>query len=116
MFYVLLYLAKPRVITSPIGGSLLQNTSQSLSCSSFGYPAPNITWTFNSNIITSSNNQTTLVLNAATLNQTGNYQCIFQNAAGTTASAIAHLVVYSKLLMQLIYFIYTLKYQIFLYN
>lgn len=91
-----MYLAKPRVLRSPIGGSLLQGTSQSLSCSSSGYPLPNITWIFNGNIITSNNDRAVLRLGSLLLNQTGNYQCIFKNAAGSTASSIANLIVYSK--------------------
>ena len=95
------YLAKPRVLTSPVGGSKLQGTALSLSCSSSGYPQPNITWTFNNTIIDSVYNHETLAIGRTELNQTGSYQCIFENAAGSTASSIANLVVYSKQLLQL---------------
>ena len=89
-------LAKPRVLTSPVGGSHLQGTTLSLSCSSTGYPQPNITWTFNDTIIDSFNDQAMLVLDSTLPNQTGGYQCIFENAAGRTASSIANIIFYSK--------------------
>ena len=93
---IVIDLAKPRVLKAPVGGSQLQGTALSLSCSSSGYPQPNITWTFNNTIIDSVNNQAILFLGKTVLNQTGTYQCIFENAAGITASSIANLVVYSK--------------------
>ena len=91
-------LAKPRVLTSPVSGSHIENTSISLSCNASGYPQPNITWTHNENIIISAYNQETLLLRNIESVNSGNYQCIFTNVAGITASNIAVINIYSKLL------------------
>ena len=88
--------AKPRVLTSPVGGSHIEGTSISLSCNSSAYPQATITWTHNGNVITSANNQETLLLSNLASIDSGNYQCIFGNAAGNTTSNIAVVIVYSK--------------------
>ena len=87
--------AKPRVLTSPLSSTVLYGSIVTLSCSSFGIPTPNTTWLFNNNPLPSVN-RGLLELDKVDWNKNGTYQCIFQNNAGSTASAIATLVIYSK--------------------
>ena len=75
--------------------NVLNGTSVNFRCTGNGNPSPNITWLFNGNPIPQQNLPELSILNVTLLN-TGNYQCLFQNDAGSTASAIAVLIVYSK--------------------
>ena len=87
------------MLTSPVSGAHIEGTSISLSCNCSGYPQPTITWTHNGNIITSANNQESLLRSNISLIDGGNYQCVFGNVAGNTTSNIAVVIVYSKSLL-----------------
>ena len=87
--------AKPRILSAPVSTNTLAGSMVSLICSGSGTPLPNITWLFNGNPIPGANQSAIQLVNVDST-KTGNYQCLFQNNAGSTISAIAKLFVYSK--------------------
>ena len=95
MLNICIDIAKPRVQISPSSATALYHSSVSLSCKSSGIPTPNTTWLFNGNPLPGAN-QKLLEFSKVELDKSGNYQCIFQNNAGSTASAIASIIIYSK--------------------
>ena len=88
-------LAKPRIHSAPVSRNVLAGSLVSLNCNGSGIPSPNITWLINGNPILGANQPTIRFVNVD-LGKTGNYQCLFQNNAGSTISAIGTLFVYSK--------------------
>ena len=92
--YLMFYLVAPRFITVPQSKEALIGTAVNLSCSTDGFPIPDITWLFQGmsftneivNITNSTYTESTIVITDLMLSHGGVYSCEIESVANVIPS------------------------------